>query len=162
MPAAPVWGCCGTLVLALLPSAPQAFAMDAISATTADAFAQAPSPQAIAEYKRKLQEYLEARGAFEQEATAYGISISKNRRARNAKRGERQQITLDDYVLTQPPLYDGPKRPVDPSPEPETPPRERRRIPVVADLLSAATEHFQFAPHRPANELDFKRAYARV
>ena len=33
---------------------------------------------------------------------------------------------------------------------------------MVADLLQAAAEHFQFAPQRPANELEFKRAYARV
>jgi hypothetical protein len=153
----------GTFALALLLIAPQAFAEQAaMPATTANAFAQAPSPQAIAEYKRKLQEYLEARAAFEQEAGAYWSAIAEKRRGRNAKRRERQQITLDDYVLTQPPLYDGPKRPVDPSPEGERPPRERKQIPVVADLLKAASEHFQFTPQRPANELDFKRAYARI
>jgi len=164
MPASPIRRCCKTLALALLLTAPRAFAMDApaIPAATADAFAQAASPQAIAEYKRKLNEYLEARAAFEQEAGAYWSSISEKRRGRNAKRRDRQAITLDDYVLTQPPVYDGPKRPVDPSPpEPdERPPR--KTIPVVADLLKAAMEHFQFAPQRPANELEFKRAYARV
>jgi hypothetical protein len=41
-------------------------------------------------------------------------------------------------------------------------PRERKRIPIVADLLKAAAEHFQFAPQRPAGELEFKRAYART
>jgi len=68
-------------------------------------------------------------------------------------------------VLTQPPVYSGPKRPVDPSPspaEPEEPRRERKAIPVVADLLKAAAEQFQFTPQRPASEVDFKRAYARV
>ena len=135
----------------------------AIRAATADAFAQAASPQAIAEYRRKLQEYLEARAAFEEEAGAYWSSVSEKRRGRNAKRRARQQITLDDYVLTQPPIYDGPKRPVDPSPEPDQgPPRERKTIPVVADLLKAAAEHFQFTPQRPANEIEFKRAYARA
>jgi hypothetical protein len=156
--------CSGALALALLLTAPRAFAMDAstIPATMANAFAQAASPQAITEYKRRLKEYLEARAAFDQEAGAYWSSISEKRRGRNAKRRDRQQITLDDYVLTQPPSYDGPKRPVDPSPpEPsERPPR--KTIPVVADLLKAAMEHFQFAPQRPANELEFKRAYARV
>jgi hypothetical protein len=154
----------GALAFAVLLSAPQAFAKDAtaLPAAPANAFAQAASPQAIAEYKRKLQEYLEARTAFEQEAGAYWSSISEKRRGRNAKRRERQAITLDDYVLTQPPVYDGPKRPVDPSPQPERPPRERKTIPLVADLLKAANEHFQFAPQRPANELEFKRAYARV
>ena len=153
-----------TVLVALLLTAPQAFAMDApiIPSATANAFAQAASPQALAEYRRKLKEYLEARAAFDQEAGAYWSSISEKRRGRNAKRRDRQPIALDDYVLTQPPLYDGPKRPVDPSPsEPnERPPR--KTIPVVADLLKAATEHFQFAPQRPANELEFKRAYARV
>ncbi|HEU0082751.1 MAG TPA: hypothetical protein VFQ87_07740, partial [Bradyrhizobium sp.] len=154
--------CAGTFALALLLADPPAFALDvAIPPAAADAMAQAPSPQAIAEYKRKLNEYLEARAAFEQEAGAYWSSIAEKRRGRNAKRRERQQITLDDYVLTQPPIYDGPKRPVDPAPE-ERPPRERKQIAVVADLLQAASEHFQFTPQRPANELDFKRAYARV
>jgi hypothetical protein len=32
---------------------------------------------------------------------------------------------------------------------------------VVADLLKAAFEHFQFVPERPASEIEFKRAYAR-
>jgi hypothetical protein len=159
----PIRACSGTLALALLLAAPQAFAEDAtIGATTTNAYAQAASPQAIAEYKRKLQEYLEARAAFEQEAGAYWNAIAENRRGRNAKRRERQPVTLEDYVLTQPPVYDGPKRPVDPSPEPERPPRERKPLPVVADFVKAAGEHFQFTPQRPASELEFKRAYARV
>jgi hypothetical protein len=156
----------GYFALALLLIAPQAAAIDAatLPATTAGAMAQAASPQAIAEYRRKLKEYLEARTAFDQEADAYWNSIAERRRGRNAKRRERQTITLDDYVLTQPPVYAGPRRPVNPSPEAVEPrePRERKRIPVVADLLKAAAEHFQFAPQRPAGELEFKRAYARA
>src|SRR3954452_11628966 len=154
MPTSPIRACSGTLALALLLSAPRAFAVDAtaIPATTANAFAQAASPQAIAEYKRKLKQYLEARAAFDEQAGAYWSSISEKRRGRNAKRRDRQQITPDDYVLTQPPVYDGPKRPVDPSPEPDQrPPRARKTIPVVADLLKAAAEHYQFTPQRPAN-----------
>src|SRR5467141_201006 len=156
----------GYLALALLLIAPQAGAMDAatLPAATAGAMAQAASPQAIAEYRRKLREYQEARAAFEQEASAYWNSIAEKRRGRNAKRRDRQSIALDDYVLTQPPVYSGPKRPVDPqpSPEPEEKPRQRKTIPVVADLLKAALEHFQFTPQRPADEVEFKRAYARV
>src|SRR6267142_2852311 len=157
----------GYLALALLLIAPQAVAMDAatLPATTAGAMAQAASPQAIAEYRRKLREYQEARAAFEQEASAYWNSIAEKRRGRNAKRRDRQAIALDDYVLTQPPVYAGPKRPVDPQPSPSEPdetPRPRKHIPVVADLLKAALEHFQFTPQRPADEVEFKRAYARV
>jgi hypothetical protein len=156
----------GCLALALLLMAPQALAMDAaaLPAVTAGAMAQGASPQAIAEYRRKLREYQEARAAFEQEASAYWNSITEKRRGRNAKRRERQTITLDDYVLTQPPVYSGPKRPVNPSPTPSEPaePRVRKQIPVVADLLKAAAEHFQFSPQRPTSEVEFKRAYAHV
>src|SRR5947209_19227008 len=153
------------LLVTLLLAAPQSRAMDAavFPAEMPNGRAQAASSQAIAEYKRKLKEYLEARAAFEQEAGAYWNSISEKRRGRNVKRRDRQAITLDDYVLTQPPVYDGPKRPVDPAPEPDqTPPRERKTIPVVADLVRAAAEHFQFTPQRPVNEIEFKRAYARA
>ena len=78
---------------------------------------------AIADYRRKLAEYQAAHDAYEADAGAYWSSIAEKRRGRNAKRRERQAVTLDDYVLTQPPVYSGPKRPVNPQPEPEaTPP----------------------------------------
>src|SRR6202171_624456 len=156
----------GCFALALLLMAPLALAMDAAAfpAATADAMAQVASPQAIAEYRRKLREYQEARAAFEQEASAYWSSIAEKRRGATAKRRERQTIALDDYVLTQPPVYTGPKRPVDPSPTPSeaTEPRQRKTIPAVAELLKAAAEHFQFTPQRPTGEIEFKRAYAHA
>jgi hypothetical protein len=154
----------GYFALALLLIAPRAVAMDAAGrpAATANAVAQAASPQAIAEYRRKLGEYQQARAAFEQEAGAYWNSIAEKRRGRNARRREHQAIGLDDYVLTQPPLYSGPKQPVNPEPEPEEKRPERKYIPVVADLLKAASGLFQFAPQRPVHEVEFKRAYARA
>jgi hypothetical protein len=153
----------GLVALALFAGAPQGVAIEAttLSASTADAMAQAATPQAIAEYRRKLRDYQEARAAFEEEAGAYWSAIAEKRRGRNAKRRERQPITLDDYVLDQPPVYTGPKRPVNPEPEEEEPSRPRKAIPVVADFLKAAAEQFQFTPQRPATELEFKRAYAR-
>jgi hypothetical protein len=151
--------------LAMLATAPQALATDtaALPAATTEAMAQVASPQAIAEYRHKLKEYLAARAAFEEEAGAYWSSISEKRRGRNAKRREHQAIALDDYVLTQPPVYTGPKRPVNPQPEAEEPrePHERKHIPVVADLVKAAADYFQWAPQRPSNEMEFKQAYAR-
>jgi hypothetical protein len=141
--------------LALVLHASGATAMDAptLPPSVADAMAQA-SPQAMAEYRRLLKEYEEARAPFD----AYWNSISEKRRGRNAKRRAGQQITLDDYVLTQPPVYTGPKKPVDPS-APERPPKA---LPMVPDLIQAAVEHFQFTPQKPATEAEFKRAYARV
>ena len=151
----------GWVALALLAGVPPAAATEPLPSATADAMAQTASPQAIAEYRRKLREYQEARAAFDEEAGAYWAAISEKRKGRNAKRRERQTITLDDYVLTQPPVYTGPKRPVSPDPEEEKPPRERKPLPVAADFLKAAADHFQFVPQRPAAEIEFKRAYAR-
>ena len=76
--------------LALLLIAPQAQAAEQAARPLAatDAMAQAASPQAIAEYRRKLAEYQEARAAFEEEAGAYWGSIAEKRRGRNAKRRE--------------------------------------------------------------------------
>jgi hypothetical protein len=156
----------GYLALALLLIAPQAVAVEAgaPAAAARDAMAQAASPQAIAEYRRKFAQYQEARAAFEEQASAYWNSIADKRRGRNAKRREHLAVGLDDYVLTQPQVYTGPPRPQNPepsAPEPEQPRRERKYIPVVADLLKAAAEHFQWTPQQPANDLEFKRAYAR-
>ncbi len=133
-----------------------------LAATVANARAQAATPQAIAEYRRKLQIYLAAREAYNAEASAYWEAIAAKRRIRFAKRRDGQPIALDDYVLAQPPVYDGPKRPINPQPEEEPEPRVRKPLPVVADFLQAAREHFQFVPTRPASEMEFKRAYART
>jgi len=152
----------GYVALALL-IAPQAMAIDVatLPAATADAMAQAASPQAIAEFRRKLREYQEARAKFEQEASSYWNSIAEKRRGRNAKRRDHLAVGLDDYVLTQPPVYTGPQRPVNPEPSAPELHRERKYIPIVADLLKAAADYFQWAPQRPAGEIEFKRAYAR-
>jgi hypothetical protein len=175
MPKPAIRLCLLYLLLALLPIAPAAAkdaatdaamdaARDAAMPATSGAMAEMALPQAIAEYRRKLKEYQQAQAAYEAEASAYWASVTERRRGRNAKRREHQAIALDDYVLTQPPVYTGPRRPVNPSPTPTEPvgPRVRKAIPVVADLLKAASEHFQFAPQRPTTEAEFKRAYARV
>src|SRR5579871_339280 len=145
---------CALLALTELPLAP---GVAAPQTTTAEA----ATPATVAEYRRKLKEYLAAREAFDAEAAAYWDSISAKRRVRNAKRRNRERIVLDDYVLTQPPVYSGPKRPVSPLPaeQPERPRKPPRPIPVVADLLRAAADQFQFVPER-VDELTFKRAYA--
>src|SRR6478736_7450435 len=153
--------------LVLIVIVPPASAMDAAAPpreASTDAMAQAASPQAVAEYRRLLRQYQEARAAFEEEADVYWNSIAEKRRGRNARRREHLAIALDDYVLTQPPVYTGPRRPVSPEGEeaPEPKPRPHKAIPLVGDLLQAASEHFQWTPQKPANDAEFKRAYARV
>jgi hypothetical protein len=121
----------------------------------------APTPAAIADYRRKLEEYTAARGKYEAEADAYWSSIADKRRLRHAKRRNNQEMVLGDYVLTQPPVYSGPPRPVDPSaPIEEAPPR--KYVSVVADFLDAAAKEFNFVPQRPRSEIEYKRAYVKV
>jgi hypothetical protein len=113
-----------------------------------------------ADYEAKLAQYLQAREAYNIEASAYWDAVSDKRRTRNAKRREHQAMTLADYVLTQPPVYSGPPRPINPAgPTPAEP--KPPEIPVITDFLKAAASEFSFVPDRPG-ELEFKRAYAKA
>ena len=123
--------------------------------------ARAQPAAALTDYQAKLAQYQVARATYEAEASAYWDAVAEKRRARNTKRREHLPIGLDDYVLTQPPVYSGPARPIDPH-APAQPPPERPEIPVVADFLKNAAEQFGFVPDRPASDVDFKRAYAKA
>jgi hypothetical protein len=109
----------------------------------------------------KNEQYVQARRAFEQELAAYWTSIAEKRRGRNAKRRNGEEIRLEDYLLTQPPLYSGPPRPPGLRPSADLPETKPPDIPEVADFLKAAREQFGFVPERPS-EMAFKRAYARA
>lgn len=115
----------------------------------------------MADYRRKLAEYNAVREPFEEAASAYWGTISEKRRTRFAKRRNGETIVAEDYVLTQPPVYSGPPKPHDPTP-PEKQPKPRAPLPVVADFLAQAQQHFSFSPRKPVSEIDYKRAYARV
>jgi hypothetical protein len=116
------------------------------------------SPSAMAEYRRALEAYNKIHDAYVAAASAYWSAIADKRKARFAKRARNESLVIDDYVLTQPPVYTGPPKPVDPStPKVETPP-----APVVADFLNAAIQEYKFAPRRPQSEIEFKRTYAQV
>jgi hypothetical protein len=131
----------------------------------ASSFAQsAPKATTGSDYRAKAEQYSVARRAFDAETDTYWKSIAEKRRMRNVKRRNNEPIQLDDYVLTQPPVYKGPPRPVDPaSPDREPPPEPRKSdVPVIADFLKAAAEQFRFEPERPDSEIAFKRAYAEV
>ena len=116
---------------------------------------------AASDYEVRLAEYERVHGAYQEQADIYWNAVSDKRRIRNAKRRTHEHIVLEDYVLTQPPVYGGPPRPVDPT-APKEPAPERPEIPVVADFLAAAAEQWHFVPDRPASEADFKRAYAQA
>jgi type II secretory pathway pseudopilin PulG len=118
---------------------------------------------ALAVYQQKLAEYERIHGAYLREHEAYWDSVSDKRKIRNAKRRKHETIALTDYVLAQPPVYSGPRRPVSPLPPPPPPPvPPRPEIPVAADFLAAAKAQWGFVPDQPRNESDFKRAYAKA
>ena len=145
---------CAVLIGAVLAQQPSHAANEPLSGVRLEA--------AIADYKAKLEDYTQARQAYEQEAKAYWASVADKRRARNEKRRGQQPIVLTDYVLTQPPVYRGPPEPINPVPPPPGPPPPRGVVPVVADFLQAALEQFDFQPQMPQKEIEYKRAYAKA
>jgi hypothetical protein len=151
---------CGFLLLALAfvwsagHYAPYAAAQDRPPAAT-------PPAPAMAKYRQELEAYLQARDAYQAAAKTYWASIAEKRRARNGKRARGAALSIDDYVLDQPPVYSGPPKPRDPSKPPE-PPQPPPYVPVVADFLAAALGEFKFMPRMPRSDGEFKRAYVAV
>ena len=119
-----------------------------------------PAPDAaMAKYRQELAAYLQARDAYQAAAKSYWSSIAEKRRSRNGKRARGTALSIDDYVLDQPPVYSGPPKPRDSAKLPE-PPQPPPYVPVVADFLAAAGNEFKFTPRMPRNDGEFKRAYA--
>ena len=121
-----------------------------------------PGAHAQSSSQAALDRYLLARRAFEATARGYWNEVSEKRRIRTEKRRRGQAVGLRDYVLAQPPVYDGPSRPPSAVPPSRDPEPSRPSIPVIADFLAAAQAEFGFVPDRPRNELEFKRAYAQA
>jgi len=113
------------------------------------------TPAQMAEYLVRLAEYDAARAAYQVRAAPYWAAVKAKRASRISKQRAHREITLDDYVLTQPPEYTGPKKPVNPA-------SSAREVPVVTDYLQHAAQQFDFAPEKPTSEIEFKKAYARV
>jgi hypothetical protein len=150
-------------LLALSPAVIRA-ASSVVPAQNAAGSPAAPSADlaaAMARYHRALAEYLEARQLYAAAAEVYWREITGKRHLRMSKRAKHQAISLEDYVLTQPPVYSGPARPRNPlNPEENLSPPPY--VPVVADFLADAQREFKFVPRLPHSESEFKRAYARV
>ena len=149
-------------LIAMSPAASHAQSVAGNKQPPSASSAQTPNlADAMVEYRRALAAYVEARAAYETAAGAYWKLIAEKRHLRTAKRANHEQISIDDYVLTQPPVYSGPPKPRDPSgPREESPPAVS--VPVVADFLAAAQREFKFVPQTPQKESEFKRAYAKA
>jgi hypothetical protein len=115
------------------------------------------------DYQLMVRKYAQARRAFDETSGSYWRLIAEKRHARNVKRHNNEPVQLDDYVLTQPPMYTGPLAPINPA-APDSRPSEPQKpdIPVVADFMKAAVEQFGFVPQLAKSEIAFKRAYAKA
>ncbi len=120
--------------------------------------ADADLEQKIIRYREKLAEYTKARTAYEELAGPYWSAIGEKRTRRLKKLRARNEPTLDDYVIEQPPLYTSPPKPQNPE-KPHEPPEY---VPVVADFLKNAQEQFGFTPQLPSNDDEYRRAYAKA
>ena len=116
----------------------------------------------MARYRRDLAAYMQGQASYAAAAEAYWSAIAEKRHLRAAQRARHEPISLDDYVLTQPPVYTGPPKPRDPSKPHEAAPAPAIYVPVVPDFLAAAQREFKFVPRRPQSESEFKRVYAKV
>lgn len=134
------------LAAGLLAAAQPSLAPDAWGATKSKAGVHAKAKQPPAKPRHELAK----------EAGVYWDAVVAKRRVRIAKRRNNEPITLEDYVLTQPPLY------VRPLPLRSAEEREIPRIPVLADFLKAAAEKHNFVPELPESEMAFKQAYAKA
>lgn len=126
-----------------------------VAAAPANAAAkEKPATEQAAKAKKKTPG--PSRETLNKLAGEYWDSIAAKRRVRIAKRRNNQPITLEDYVLTQPPAI---VRRLPPRPPTET---HIPRIPVLAEFLKAAADQHGFVPDLPESELAFKQAYARA
>ncbi len=155
---APACRCALYLIAAALAVAPAT--LRAQSAANPAPVAPTDLTAAMAQYRRALDVYDIAHASYAAAAGAYWNSIAEKRRLRNAKRAQGEPLSLDDYVLAQPPVYTGPPKPRNPI-KPEVPSRPLY-VPVVADFLAAAQAEFKFTPRLPQTDDEFKRAYAKA
>lgn len=146
------------LVLLCSANAP----MSAHAMSTADFLATLDSREA-----RAFHAWKAARRSYEQKLDAYWDKVDAKRAERKRKRATVAAFTPDDYVMSLPPTYSGPK--LDDSlaakyakflaEQEKSSPQPSKELASVADYLAAAKKVYGFVPER-LSEKEFKRRYA--
>ena len=73
------------------------------------------SAQQIADFESKLLQYNESFLQFENASDRYWISFNMKEHLRDIKRSLGEPTIHEDYVITPPPIYTGPAKPIDPA-----------------------------------------------
>jgi hypothetical protein len=123
------------------------------------------SPLSAAE-RVVFRKWQRARDVYEAEAERYWARTVSLRKLRREKSAAGEVLTRDDYVLEQPPVYDGPKEPAKILAKLRPKDREKAKSPKrvepilpLSDYLEAAREAYGFAPDIVPERV-FKRNYA--
>ncbi len=92
---------------------------------------------------------------------AYWSKVQSTRTQRRKKIRAGQPVSADDYIMSFPPEYSGPKLPSHIARiwDELKPPVERKPVPSVEDVLESAKTVYGFIPER-VSEQEFKRRYA--
>ncbi|MEP2942568.1 MAG: hypothetical protein ABJL18_02870 [Hyphomicrobiales bacterium] len=114
-----------------------------------------------ASYQEKLSAYRAAYAQYQKREKSYWAAISRKKDIRTAKRRAGKPFVREDYVLSQPPKYTGPKRPRDPNAGPiKKKPRKKSTLPRANDLRAAMKDLYGHQLPK-VKEKDFKLAFAR-
>lgn len=150
-----------TLLMAVLLMAPQ----DAPAAAGRETAAFAETLDG--RQRREFEAYISAQDFQAFETDKFWRECSDKRAVRKRKKAAGEPLTTDDYVLSFPPEYKGPKLSAElqrawsafqaREGSPKEPPAP---LPTVADFLAAAKQHYGFVPER-VPEREFKLRYAR-
>lgn len=104
----------------------------------------------------EFQTWRNARHAHEQQLDSYWDAVDAKREVRKKKRTPSLPFTENDYVMSLPPDYRGPKLSDALAAkyakflgaQKEDSPSQKKSLPVVADYLSAAKRVYDFVPER--------------
>ena len=118
--------------------------------------------QAKSSCELRLEAYNKKRREHSRQSANYWNLVKKKRAERRKKVRANIELSRNDYVLTFPPEYKGPKKPKCPGLEPDKPVKKvkPKPLPTVSNFLRSAKSEYGFVP-KPTTEMGYKIAVAR-
>lgn len=137
-----------------------------LAGSVGDAVAATGDPRVIARLddvqRRLYASWIAARAVYDRQQDAYWAAVSERRTERRRKMSVGATVTGADFVMQQPPRYNGPAlRPDIAKVMAEIdPPSTASEVTTLPEMLEAARQHYRFQPTL-IPEREFKRRYAR-